>query len=300
MKEKRDCRIIQDLLPTYIEKLTSQETNNYIEEHLKECTECNKILTNMKKNIKIENNKVDKTEINYFKKYNKKINFLKLIILIIIIIFLIIIGRKALILITLSEKAKNNINSNNYYVRLSQYEGDTIYISEIYKKEDKQIISNNYYDNTTPESNYKWIEYTNKNITNFYMESNNEKVAFVNVENKMLSPMEMSKSSSNYHQTIWNLLKNSMLSSVRTVKCNGKDCYYFSNLENDTMAVSEVNSGIYIDKETGLPIRTVGGTITSNKGTTDPIIEFDYKFDNITDKDIKEPDITQYKIHDNH
>ena len=32
MKEKKDCKIVQDLLPNYIEKLTNEETNNFIEE----------------------------------------------------------------------------------------------------------------------------------------------------------------------------------------------------------------------------------------------------------------------------
>ena len=27
MKEKRDCKIVQDLLPNYIEKLTNEESN---------------------------------------------------------------------------------------------------------------------------------------------------------------------------------------------------------------------------------------------------------------------------------
>ena len=39
MKEKRDCKIVQDLLPNYIENLTNEETNHFIEEHLKECPE---------------------------------------------------------------------------------------------------------------------------------------------------------------------------------------------------------------------------------------------------------------------
>ena len=36
MKEKRNCKIVQDLLPNYIENLTNQETNSFIEEHLKD------------------------------------------------------------------------------------------------------------------------------------------------------------------------------------------------------------------------------------------------------------------------
>lgn len=42
------CIIIQDLLPNYIEKLTSDETKQYIKEHLKRCKKCQKILKNMK------------------------------------------------------------------------------------------------------------------------------------------------------------------------------------------------------------------------------------------------------------
>ena len=35
MNQKKDCKIILDLLPNYVEKVTSKETNSYIEEHLK-------------------------------------------------------------------------------------------------------------------------------------------------------------------------------------------------------------------------------------------------------------------------
>ena len=35
-----ECKIIQDLLPLYAEKLTSDESNKAIEEHLKGCPEC--------------------------------------------------------------------------------------------------------------------------------------------------------------------------------------------------------------------------------------------------------------------
>lgn len=36
MKEKNKCKIIQDLLPSYMDNLTEKETNQYIEEHLKD------------------------------------------------------------------------------------------------------------------------------------------------------------------------------------------------------------------------------------------------------------------------
>ena len=89
MKEKRDCKIVQDLLPNYIEKLTKEETNAYIEEHLKSCKECEKIFQNMKSKLELSNSIEEKREVNYIKKYNIKI---KILISSIIIILLISLG----------------------------------------------------------------------------------------------------------------------------------------------------------------------------------------------------------------
>ncbi|WP_425755806.1 zf-HC2 domain-containing protein [Ihubacter sp. rT4E-8] len=41
------CEIIRDLLPSYIEKLTSAESNEEIEEHLKSCADCKACLSEM-------------------------------------------------------------------------------------------------------------------------------------------------------------------------------------------------------------------------------------------------------------
>ncbi len=298
MKEKRNCKIVQDLLPNYIEKLTKDETNLFIEEHLKECEECNNIYEKIQKDINVNTNKVNKKQIDYLKKYNKKMKVLKSIILIIILIFILIIVGKAYLLITLSKRAEKNINSDNYYVRVSQYEGTTILITETYKKGKKQKNIQTFYDNQNNE-NTKLIEYSDNGTTILYTELNNEKIAILDGHSAMLLPMKLSESYSTYSKTISKLIKNTIFSSISTVKCNGRDCYYFSKLETDMLGISEVNSGIYIDKETGLPIRTASATTKSNKGTFDPIIEFYYEFDKVTDEDIKEPDISQYIIKDN-
>ena len=99
MKEKRECKIVQDLLPNYIEKLTNEETNKFIEEHLKGCNECQKIFENMKKDFQVNATKRDNREVKYIKKYSSKLKILRNILLIIIILFVIIIGRKTIILI---------------------------------------------------------------------------------------------------------------------------------------------------------------------------------------------------------
>ena len=295
MKEKKNCKIIQDLLPNYIEKLTKEETNSFIEEHLKECEECNSILEKLQKDINIDTNKINKKQVNYLKKYNKKMKTLKSMLLIIVLIFIIVIGRKTLLLTTLSEKANKNINRDNYYARLSQYEGTTILITETYKKGQKQKNIQTYYDSQNNEHNSKLIEYLD-NKTKLYTELNNEKIAILDGNSAMLLPMKVSESYSHYSTTIWKLIKNTVFSSINKAKCNGRDCYYFSSLETDMMGISEVGSGIYIDEETGLPIRTTSATTKTEQGISDPIIEFYYEFDRVTDDDFKEPDISQYTI----
>lgn len=91
MREKIECKIIQDLLPNYIDKVTRKETSMYIEEHIGECKVCKKILEEMQGKLKINLESQEK-EINYLKKFHNEMRKLKrgLILLIIIIVYLLI------------------------------------------------------------------------------------------------------------------------------------------------------------------------------------------------------------------
>lgn len=77
---KKDCNVIKDLLPLYIDDVCSNESRELVEKHLRNCNNCQKYLDELKFDIK--ESKVD--EINVFKKFAKKINF-KIIINTIII-----------------------------------------------------------------------------------------------------------------------------------------------------------------------------------------------------------------------
>ena len=82
---KKDCKIVQDLLPNYIENLTKEETSKYIEEHIKECEECKELLDKMRTEIKSNDEKRDLREVKYMKKFKNKIRILKFIILLIVL-----------------------------------------------------------------------------------------------------------------------------------------------------------------------------------------------------------------------
>lgn len=59
-------------------------------------------------------------------------------------------------------------------------------------------------------------------------------------------------------------------------------------------------NGIYIDKETGLPIRQYMGSVTNNdKEKFGIVTDYKYEFNVVTDENLKEPDIAGYKVQDN-
>lgn len=87
MKNDKDCKIVQELLPNYIDGLTSKEVNEFIEEHINSCSECSKMLEDMRKDLPLKN-KVKMKEIDYLKKI--KLRSRRIIILSVIIIVLII------------------------------------------------------------------------------------------------------------------------------------------------------------------------------------------------------------------
>ena len=73
----KNCNIIKDLLPSYIEKLTSIETSTFIEKHLEECNECKNIFNNMnqedKDNIEYDEDILNSKDVKFFKNMNKRI-----------------------------------------------------------------------------------------------------------------------------------------------------------------------------------------------------------------------------------
>ncbi|MBQ8902648.1 MAG: zf-HC2 domain-containing protein [Bacilli bacterium] len=68
---KKNCNIIKDLLPLYIDDVCTNDSRNLVDEHLKECHNCQKELKNLQHTINISK----KNDINAFKKIIKKINF---------------------------------------------------------------------------------------------------------------------------------------------------------------------------------------------------------------------------------
>lgn len=69
MKTVLDCNIVRDILPLYAEKLTSEESNIAIQQHLEQCEDCRKYLENMRKPIDCPT--APKMEIDYMRKVKR-------------------------------------------------------------------------------------------------------------------------------------------------------------------------------------------------------------------------------------
>lgn len=116
MENKDKCKIVQDLLPNYIDKLTSEETNSFVKKHLEECNECHEIIENMKKYFEKEKKEINKKTIKYAKKYKRKVKHLWFIILLFILLFISIIAIFRYNILWLYYEKKYEIKHNNRYL----------------------------------------------------------------------------------------------------------------------------------------------------------------------------------------
>jgi hypothetical protein len=86
-----ECDVIQDLLPSYSDKLLSDTSNKLVEEHLKKCKNCSEVLKNMNKEIDTSTLFNQDEQIDYLKGYRRK-KILTVICAVIITVFVLVEG----------------------------------------------------------------------------------------------------------------------------------------------------------------------------------------------------------------
>lgn len=280
MKEKKECIIIQDLLPNYIETLTQEETNQYIEEHIKDCKDCMQVLEEMKKEIKVEKPKIEKSKLKYIKKYSKKLKIIKNVALFIVLIITIIIARRAIIINELTIKA-NNISTVNYKqivtVYLKSYsDGCNKRETEFYKygditlQKDKAIYEDGY--------NFTTLVYDSP-TENIYIVYNDEKREVVWDEKKNYRTQSSSDSSyfiSPFKENhTWFFFKNvfeKYASPIYKVNLGRKKCY--------KTIINKVE--YYIEAETGVLVKSVD--------TNNNEYYYTFEFGKLTKDDVARPE----------
>lgn len=72
MKYNLPCEVVRDLFPSYVDELTSNMTNQLVEEHITDCRECKTVLDAMQEPGTEAVTDADKKEIDFLKKTRKK------------------------------------------------------------------------------------------------------------------------------------------------------------------------------------------------------------------------------------
>lgn len=288
MKEKRNCKVVEDLLPNYIEKLTNEETNKFVEEHLNECTDCKKTLENMKKDVDLNAPKRNDKEVKYIKKYNKKLKILRNILLVILLIVFIYIGcilRKFLIIKNLQNKADEMAKNNtNYHIRIYEKTGYT----EHFKKDNRTATFR--YSNWDTEKNeylYETLIYNQNGNEKVYMKTPKGKTVLLGMKSDVTSILESDITDKFYwaleiKNDNFNLLLLSSKVKIKSKRENGTECYVIDN--SPYIIDYDDRYQTFIDKKTGLVMKESDG------------YRYMYNFDPVDDSIFEEPDISEYTI----
>lgn len=262
---KKDCEIIKDLLPNYVENLVSETTKEYVEQHISNCSECREILDNMKRDKIVEHKEFyneEQAEIKNIKKYRRKSILTKLMILILIIVVISGAGifskyaHNSSVIFTAYNKLQEVKDTENFKITIEEHDsseasGEVHTIKYYYKdgKYKKEMYSS---DNTK----YSQIYYEEINSNSYiFIDENTNELINSNANSLMQkSDFFVMFTDINFNATDKGILPNltSMLSfDIRTEKYNEKDCYVLKH--GGETSYRE----IWIDKDTMLQVRSI-------------------------------------------
>lgn len=279
MKNKENCKIVQDLLPNYIDGLTSAETKIYIENHLNECENCKNVLNNMQVNLNT-NKKIHNKDIDYLKKIRRKMYTLISILFIIIIAILCIFIRRFLIISDISNKVSNSSKASNYYAKVCSYEQENLHVVESFNK-DLVYLTNLKVISESNSLNVTMIQDKNKNESvtlntpemtgTIYNTTENTGFFNVPIDNIILPFANLS--------FINKLAYLRKIKGISNAICNNKNCYLVETWTGEQL---------FIEKDTGLRIRENRNSENSR------VYDYTYEFnDNI---EIEYPNLSLYNI----
>lgn len=288
MKMIDECELVKDLLPNYMEDLLSEKSNNFVKEHISKCQKCKKIFDNINieinQNNNIINNEIEK-EICFAKKYYKKINRLRFFVLLIIFFIVIMFARNAIILLDISKKANNYLSVDNFYLKYYQYDLNTITVIENYNKDGKHLKKLITFSKSNNEKIQEIEEYFDGNDNIYYINGSD-----VSKKSDVSAIPNMVPNKDYLNNNIFTFIRNCIMCKIKSVSCNGIDCYRIINFYSKNNHYDE-DICLYIDKQTGMIVRISGEIIAQldvdNKYSEYNMIkDFYYEFNTVTDNDL--------------
>lgn len=316
---KNECDIVKDLLPNYVENQINDNTKEFVDKHTKNCNKCSEMLKMLKGEQTEEEMKsrIEDIEIDYLKKYNKKIKILKYIA---IVLGTIIITLWGVILSRKIEDPKEISEVKKIYNEISR-------ITTIAEKNTEEFFENNNfmlkkeYNTKNPENAANNIIYfrDNKYKEIYDVEKAEGKYSTGNrsvyIDKKTNKEKNYINYGANYKDRMWHIpfiedriLEGGVASDsernniykkyVRFIKAPGvidnygidKSYNYEIREENNCYVIrmSEINNKKsyeeqWIDKEKMLLIKEVNNNVKINK--THSAIEINYIYETGTVKD---------------
>ena len=301
MKNEKECEIVQDLLLNYVDNVLNPESKKIVEKHLKDCENCQLKLRHIKQDNSRDNK--EQIELDYLKKLRIKtrIKSILLAIGIIALIFFIIFLNNFIKINSIMNRAEKSLQSNNFYKETTQILGNNeTSVTKEYYKDGKYKSIWMIYSNNGVET--KMVEYANSNSDERTYIYETEKKAIIekgdisDIKNSNIKNIPFVTSRNNLFAKIGTTFVYSIYTDTFDY---GKEYYVLKNrLEKNN------NWEIWIDKETGLPIREINRSSAKSffigtdvvKEIRDTIQSYKYEFDIVTDEDVKIPDLSNYTI----
>ncbi|MCI9039132.1 MAG: hypothetical protein HFJ29_04605 [Clostridia bacterium] len=220
------------------------------------------------------------------KAVKKVLKVIGIIVLIIIALFMINTIRKLAIIKNIQKNANQYTSSKNYHIKSvgSGMNEDSTTIINSYCKGDNTLTTLEM--TRDGEKIHKLSVYDNGIKKDVFTETSKQKVAEMDVEESMnlIMPIYNYFEGASNMQLIW----MAIVSRVEDIEYNGKQCYRVANSPSSSVLKTDNNNidEVYIEKDTGLVIRTHFGNTISER---------EYEFNNVQDDIFTEPDIREYE-----
>lgn len=289
MNCKDTCKIVQDLIPNYLEKLTLEETTIFIQKHIAECNECKRELEEVS-NDELSYTEAEEKEIEYLKKIKKKnrLNIVFAVCAILCILMLIFIGcimYRYSLLRFVENKFEEYAKVDNVYIEINGTEFQNgVFSNAVTRKywyKDGILKSEELYT----AGNEKIISIINYRDAMEYRMNEKNKTVTIWSGSDISSGFEDGKLFETLFKSNYTFTSSSYFSKFLT------DMLHI-NISKEKDIIIHIDNYCRYDKATGLLKMQYaedfeGNTVLEN---------YKYEFNHVTDENLTLPDITDYKI----
>ncbi len=215
---------------------------------------------------------------------NKKKVFktIGILVLIIVILMLLYVIRNTIIVTKLQKNIKEYTSKTNFSIKVTNLTSEISKMTvNYYKKDNKEAVI---LERNVDENSVKMSFYNNGERKDLFIETNDKKTVQVNTKNQLLG---LNITDSLQTDNMWQTILYSSIARIKTENVNGKECYKVSNFYSPYWMYGDNITEFYIEKDTGLLIKTV---------IDDEIAVREYSFDDVEDSAFVEPDIGLYTV----